>query len=259
VIIYDLPYGKYRAHPNLGSTDLKNLLKTPAHYRQAKENESTTRAKDMGRAIHSYMLEYSTFFQFHAVEPDGIVHKGRNPWKKDWAKFKADNADKIIVDRETWAAIKGIQKSIAEHPEASSIFERSRTEVSIIGEKRKARADLFSGEFIADLKSCDDATEDKFLSSIQKYGYYLQAAMYLDEAKAADGRHRDFIWVACETKPPYGVQVFMGDDEMIERGRREYLAAQEIYDRCVENNHWPKYDRGIKQLSLRKGFKGALR
>ena len=256
----EMPYAVYRAHPNLGSTDLKNILKTPAHFLAARENQETTRAKDMGRAIHSYMLERDTFFSFYAVEPEGLVHKGKNPWKKEWEQFKADNADKIIVDRDTWDAIKGIQRSIRADRDARKIFETCRPEVSIIGENgTKARADLMSDDLIVDLKSCEDASDEGFIWSIQKFQYYLQSSAYVDVAEESDGRRREFLWIACEKLPPYGLQIVRATEEMQELGKMEYLAALEIHRRCSETGVWPGYKKGIRELSFRKGFRGVLR
>ncbi len=257
MIYFDLPYGDYRARPQLGSTDLKNILKSPAHFLEAKHNPTSSKAKSVGSAVHAYMLERSTFFSLHAVEPEGLVHKGRNPWKKDWDKFKEDNADKTIVDRDTWMMIKGIQRSIVDHPWASKIFEQSAMEVSVIGDLLKGRADLLTPNFVVDLKTCEDATSD-IIWDIQKYQYYLQAALYLDLFQNVDGKERKFLWIACEKVPPYCVKVYVASDEMIEMGRREYTAAREIYKRCSERNEWPGYDSDIEELAFTKFFKGAL-
>lgn len=256
MIYFDMPDKQYRAYHGLGSTDLKNILKSPLHFRHARENPKRSKALDDGSAVHCYLLERERFHEEFAVEPPGLVHKGKNPWKSEWEAFKASNADKTIIDRETWEMILGLEKAIKSHPWASKIMAMSMFEASCIIGDRKGRADLLSPKFIADIKTCDDA--ESLIYGIQDYQYYLQAAYYLDLFEEADGRKRQFLWIACEKKAPYCVKVFVASDEMIEVGRREYKAALEIYRRCVEMNDWPGYDTDIVELAFKPYFKGVL-
>jgi hypothetical protein len=257
VILYDLPAAEYRQNKALGSTDIKNILRSPAHYLQARfDPPEETEAMKFGTAVHAYLLERPTFFSVYAVEPEGLLHKGRNPWKKDWEAFKEANKDKIILDRADWEAIKGIQREIQRDELASKLFEICQYEVSCIGEELKGRFDMLCDDYICDLKTTENAEE--FESSIQKMGYYRQAAQYLDLAEASDGKRRQFLWIVAEKKKPNCCMVYHADDDMIERGQREYKAGIEIYRRCVANNYWPGYESRIRTASLKPWFKGIL-
>ena len=258
MIHFDMPYAEYRAHQALGSTDLKNILRSPAHFRHARLNQKSSKALDFGRAVHSYLLERDTFFNVFAVEPEGLLNKAKNPWKAEWDKFKAmcKEENKTVLAQEDWHAVKGIAHSIKTHKWASKIMERSRFEVSAFNDKLKARADILSDAFIFDLKTCLDIRE--FLRDIQKHQYYMQGADYHDVFQSADGRYRKFGWIACEKEAPFCIKVFVANEDMIEMGRREYKAALEIYERCVANNEWPGYEDGIEELELKPFFKGVL-
>jgi len=83
-IYFDLPEDVYRAHPALGSTDLKALYISPvqwqfkrlAAFRETiglgdEESETETAGKRFGRAVHTMVLEGAEAFEArHCVEPD---------------------------------------------------------------------------------------------------------------------------------------------------------------------------------------------
>lgn len=257
MIHYDLPYADYRAHEALGSTDLKNILKNPAFFRHARANQKKSKALEFGTALHAYLLERKTFFDIFTVEPEGLINKAKNPWKKEWELFKEEHADKEIVTQKDWKAIKGIERNIKNHPFAAPLLEESRYEVSCFGDTTKARADILHDGFIGDLKTCEDSEE--FVLSIQEYKYYMQSAMYLDVFEQfGDGRPRQFAWIICEKTEPYCVRVDMPSDIMLERGRRQYKRAVEIYKRCVEKDEWPGYATDIRILDLKPWYRGGL-
>lgn len=243
-----MPYAEYRAHNALGSTDLKNILRSPAHFRHARLNQKTTKALDFGRAVHSYLLERDTFFSVFAVEPEGLLNKAKNPWKQDWDKFKKMCVDegKQPITQDDWQGIKGIAQWIKTHKWASKIMSLSRYEVSAFDGKLKARADILADTFIADVKTCQDVR--MFERDVRKYHYDLQAAQYLDVCQAADGRYRKFVWIACESEAPYCIKLFEAKEGCLEKGKRKYQAALEIYERCVADNVWPGYDEDIEDI-----------
>lgn len=73
-VYFDLPMADYHADPSLGSTDLKALLVHPAIYWQrssmnpARQENSDTPAKKMGRALHSLVLEGELAFAKAFIE-----------------------------------------------------------------------------------------------------------------------------------------------------------------------------------------------
>lgn len=244
----NLPAPEYHALPQLGSTDLKNMLRSPLHFLAGREHGKRSKALELGSAVHDYILENSSFFSRYAVEPEGLLNKAKNPWKADWDKFKVENSDKTIVTRDDWKVIKGISKAVHEHPWASRLLQTSKSEVSVIGEHTKGRADLINTRFISDVKTCEDIRW--FYQDAKRYRYDVQSALYLDLFREADGQDRQFIWIACEKTEPYGCKVFLAGENTIEKGRESYKKALERYLDCLEKNVWPGYETDIEELDF---------
>jgi len=82
------------------------------------------------------------------------------------------------------------------------------------------------------------------------YQYQVQAALYVDVAEAIDGKNRDFYWVAVEKDAPYAVAVYKASDEMLERGRQQYIKAIDLYKECAALDLWPAYSQQVQTLEL---------
>ena len=62
---------EYREREGVSSTDLKHMVKSPAHFRYWKDNpQEDTPALLFGRAVHKYVLEKDDFFTEFAVAPN---------------------------------------------------------------------------------------------------------------------------------------------------------------------------------------------
>lgn len=66
----DISNKAYHASEGVSSTDLKHIMKSPAHYRYWKDNPvEDTSALLFGRAVHKYVLEKDDFYSEFAVAP----------------------------------------------------------------------------------------------------------------------------------------------------------------------------------------------
>ena len=62
---------EYREREGVSSSDLKKLIKSPAHFRYWKDNpQEDTPALLFGRAAHKYVLETYDFYNEFAVAPN---------------------------------------------------------------------------------------------------------------------------------------------------------------------------------------------
>ena len=80
----------------------------------------------------------------------------------------------------------------------------------------------------------------------------MQAAFYIDLYE----RHYNsicegFIFIAVEKAPPYGVAVYVIEDEDISNGRTKYLADLERWREAKATNKWQGFT-GINKLELPK-------
>ena len=78
---------EYRKSEGVSSTDLKKMVKSPAHYKYWKEHseELDTNSFLIGRAVHKYVLEKDDFFNEFAVAP--LVDRRTKDGKAEWSLF----------------------------------------------------------------------------------------------------------------------------------------------------------------------------
>ena len=91
----------------------------------------------------------------------------------------------------------------------------------------QARPDCFKivdgRGIVVDLKTTDAST-DSFRRDAIKYGYDMQAAMFIDACQKEYGIPCDFIFVAIEKKktPPYMINILQADELMLKYGEDRF-------------------------------------
>lgn len=96
---------------------------------------------------------------------------------------------------------------------------------------------------LGDLKTCRNACPYFWQREVEKRGYHVQAAIYLDVYCAATGEDRcDFRHILQENMPPYQIGKRFLSQEYIELGRQTYLAALQRYCRSISQDYWPGYE-----------------
>jgi hypothetical protein len=134
------------------------------------------------------------------------------------------------------------------HPELSMLWNCSDTEVLC-----KGRIDFLAptGDYIVDVKTTRHASATRlFERSIHDYGYYRQAAMYIEAAKEHGADVKDYYILAGETGAPYNVRMFKLLPEAIDQGAREIRTLRRRYAECLETGHWPGYPERIEPIGL---------
>ena len=236
----------------LSSSDLRRLLRSPAHYRNFQKLDSPALA--FGTLVHTFVLEPDVAkARYRArAEVDGRTKEGKSIRELE-AKLAADEQVEF-VSASDYNAAKAITDSVYASVGSSGILTSGMAEVSglteLCGVNVKVRPDYLREDIIIDLKTTQDARPEAFLKSVINFGYEVQAALYVDAAQAIDGLKRRFVWIAAEKEAPYAVSVFEASDEMLERGRRLYKQAIETYTRCVTFDDWPGYTTEIQTLEL---------
>jgi len=238
---------------------LDRIRRSPAHYRSwvAGHDEVASPALDFGKMFHCALLERDVFESTHVVEPDfGDQRYKENKAKK--ADWKTANEGKNPVDQKDFAAALGMAEAIRRHPKAGALLIGGDAEVTVrwqdegTGIECKSRLDYYLPElgYVVDVKTTDDASEDGFQRSVAKYGYHRQAAFY-EEGLATIGMPIEgFVFVAVEKEPPYGVGVYLLDDDGIRRGRDSIRSNLIRLAACIEHDTWPAYSDSIVTLSL---------
>lgn len=246
-------HGDFRNY--LSSSDLRRILRSPAHYRAP--HPQTTAAQEVGTLVHEAVLEPSTWQICRRPAPkiDKRTKEGKATF--EWQTAQEQQLGIKFVPEDLYNQVCAIAESVASLLGPTCLFTCGMAEVSGFTELNdqpiRIRPDYIRDEMIIDLKTTVDARD--FQRSVFNYGYDIQAALYLDAAKAIDGLERKFVWVVVEKEAPYGVQVFEASDEVIQRGRSLYQKAIQIYQDCAALDVWPSYSTAIQTLELPKWLK----
>lgn len=235
----------FRDYSNfLGSSDLRRILRSPAHYRI--RQPQTTAAQEFGTLVHSFALEPDLAASSYIPGPelDRRTKAGKEAYER--AELEALSTGARLVRSADYHSAKDCANAIRQAMAYAGYgLDKFETEVSgfvddFYGVNVKIRPDAINDEFIIDLKTTSDCTN--FERSIFTFGYDIQSSFYCDVAERLTGKKRKFLWVAVEKENPYGVMIFEPSEEILERGRNLYRKAIEQYKVCAEWDHWPAYD-----------------
>lgn len=251
-------HSEYRSY--LSSSDLRRILRSPAHYRAPQAPSSP--AQEFGSLVHTFVLEPNlSEARYRArAEVDGRTKEGKSVRAREASLQRlliAASAQQNLqfVTRRDYDAAVSIASAVRSHLGCASILAGGVAEVAGIcddfnGIAARIKPDYRTDGHIIDLKTCQDGRSDAFSRSVMTYGYAVQASWYCDIAEAIDGKKRKFYWVAVEKDAPFAVAVYEASDAMLEYGRAQYRKAIELYKECASLGLWPAYSQQVQTLEL---------
>lgn len=259
--IYGLDEAEYHAHPALGSTSVKYLLKSPSKYRQyITEPKKPKAALDLGSLVHSRVLGVGAQI---AVYPDDLLASNgaaSTAAAKAWAAEQRD-AGRIPMKADAAFEVNGMTEAVLAHRGARKILEAAPgREVSMFatdpetGVDIKARFDIYGDDECADLKTCVDATPEVFARAIWKLRYFVQQEHYLKVRELAIGGRPLFQFIAVENAAPWDVAVHHLDEQLQEIGDRWATRARRIYQECSAVDIWPGLGEETHELHAPMGL-----
>lgn len=234
----------------LSSSDLRRLLRSPAHYRTP--HSAPTAAQEFGTLVHECVLEPDVWQARRrpSLKFDRRTKEGKALY--DWQQSQELERGFRFVPEDTFNQVEAIAHSVQSSLGSSGLLTGGVAELSGISEildtPVRIRPDYLKDDVIVDLKTCVDARE--FQKSVFNYSYEVQAAFYLDVAKAIDGKDRKFVWLAVEKEAPYGCMIYEPSEAVLERGRKLYKQAIQTYIECASFDVWPSYSTKTQQITL---------
>ena len=254
-LIPDMPNDEYHATDDISSSNIKTALKSMGKYKAQIDGDSvfkTTPAMELGTLVHALVLEPHTFADQFAVSEkfDGRTEVG----KAGKAAFLLASEGKIVVNVDQMKIAQAMAKAVLDHPEVKAIlavdgivFEHSGFCVdSDTGLHVKYRPDIRTDHFIADLKTCADASKDEFARSIFKFGYHTSAAHYLKCDHALfNTNHQQFIFICVESGFPYEVAVYTLKSTAIDQGYSECAKALSMIKDAQLTGNYPQLNDGL--------------
>lgn len=234
----------------VNKSTLWEMRKSPLHYWHLIHDtpKEDTAAMKFGRAIHAYLLDPPEFSEHYAVAPE--CDRRTKEGKAIWAELMESGKEVIsAADMET------IQRMEVEfEPVRKKLLADVQTELPLVwtndetGVECKGRLDALSSEWIIDYKTTTDASTNAFTREAIRYGYDLQAAMYMDAARANGYNPKGFIFIAQEKNAPYLINVIRAGDAFLDRGRWIMMDLLQKYKECRDSDTWPGY--GENELIL---------
>lgn len=199
-----------------------------------------TDAMQYGSMMHCLALEPDDFGNRYYVINDyekckeigGAKPRSTKLYKEWYESEKAHAGTKTIVQLEDYSAAMVAANNIRHNRASARILQLAgEREKPMEWEYKNFRFKGFidgSGEkIIFDLKTCTDASPDKFQREIINRAYYLQAAMYL----CAESKVKDYFIIAVDRKN--GVSVHKLDHKLIEHGANEYNDLLDKFNHCI--------------------------
>jgi exodeoxyribonuclease VIII len=244
---------------HISKSGLDLIRKAPAKYWEKYLNpnkEIQPRNDDfaIGSAFHSIILEPELF------KDEFVIHQpfiGEGSQKRRQQLIEM-NPGKELLSIKDYDKINYMHDAVMNHPIASKLFLKGFAEKIFkwtdphTNVKCKIKPDFFNTErnFIVDLKTTDDASQNGFERSSFKYRYHVQSSFYYDGMKQNGINVDAFIFVAVEKEPPYLVNVFFAPQNSLDFGRETYIEDLQTYANCKNTGIWHGYSEEIKPLNL---------
>lgn len=255
---------------------LNEILRNPNRWRLGYVSPES-RSKKFGSVLDCLLLTPRQWFKRYVVVPADAPKRptkaqlnAKNPQEKSleqikwWAQWDAANAGKTELKQEANAEVHAAKNRLLEDELIRDLIEASDTAVMYTAEWHaphqnivvpiKALVDIVPNRehptlhnSLWDLKTTQNASPRSFRQDAYRYGYAIQAALYLDIHNAATGEMRsDFGHVVIENYHPYEFRSPppLMSQRFLDLGRMLYQRAFSIYCKALVNGEWPSYDSG---------------
>lgn len=255
----NLPWADYLALPGVSITRLKELGRSPLHYRHRLLNPKESAPLTLGRAAHCAVLEPERYQRDHAVWSRRTSAGNLAPRNgKHWDAFKAAAEGLAILTEDEHAEALAIQRAVRSNPDAMRFLASGDAEVtmqwSMLGHACKGRLDWLTSidgrPWLVGLKTARDCRPFQFGRQAANLGYHLQWAYYLDGYKAITGEPARVFEIVVESEAPHAVVVYEIPDDVLLQGAEEYTALLETLAECESRHAWDGPAPGIQTLAL---------
>jgi hypothetical protein len=246
LVLDDLSAAGYHARPELSSTGVRRLLapSTPAKFRWLQDHPEP--------AVHALVLGV------------GAMPAEAPPrWQSNADKATVDEiraANRIPLRPDDFARARAMAAAVRRHPIAAGLLAAGMPERTIVwtdpatGVGCRALIDWSPANCrsLVDLKTCRSAAPSALPNHVGDHDYHVQAAHYLEGARAAgvaDDATR-FVFVFVESEPPYGVTVADLHPADLEHAHDLCRHAREIFRDCSAVDVWPGYPIDLITIRL---------
>lgn len=248
----------------LSKSMLWQFMPDPQEWRNAPSKKRTA-AMDFGDLVDCLALTPEEFPNQFVISPATYPCtptkkdlRTEKPWNKNATycqEWEAERGDRNIITAAAYAEASEAVSRFAE--KTRTLMDGALTQVEVrtalphsihqsaksYTPQAKCLIDIVPAtnmRALADLKTTADLTPHGIERTIYKYGYHVQAAMYLDLYNLATGENRDtFYLIFVKSSAPYTTAIRPLSPSALAEGRRWYYAAVRQWTRCINTGVWP--------------------
>lgn len=257
--VYDISNDEYHGSEGISRSQLMLLDKSPYHFwykhlSGLSQPQEPTLPMVMGSLFHTLLLEPHMFSKEYCLLSK--IDRRTAQGKEIYSNFIEENKGKIIISQEQFDKAMHMAELVKKHEIVSTLLDESVFEQSIFwtdketGLQFKVRPDIWSQKMVVDVKTTQDASPNRFMSSAYKYGYYIQAGMIYEACKAIGKPFEMYVILAIEKDEPYVPSVFILDGDALQFGIDQFQNYKRKLKECFDSNKWPAYP--VMELSVPK-------
>lgn len=185
--------------------------------------QTSTPAMEFGKAFHMALLQPELFGTSYLISPD--IDRRSKAGKDAWAEFMAVANGTPTVTIDEYNRIQDMVDAVMNNSSAADLISNLvakeqdvRWHDDVYGIPMRGIIDGIGPEYLIDVKTCVDASPDKFQRDAINMAYHRQAALYVD----SQSKPVPFYLIAIEKDEPYGVSVHEVSESLIMAGRVTY-------------------------------------
>ncbi|WHP06953.1 PD-(D/E)XK nuclease-like domain-containing protein [Acinetobacter corruptisaponis] len=267
-LIQGMSNDEYHARPEYSSSQLKDLLRSAAHFYSnniLKEVERETKAAmNFGTLAHTLFLEPEQFENEFVVAPK--FERRTKAGKEEALAWEQANQGKILVDAEQVEAAKRIVinlQKLSSYADMQNNYGMAEASIfftdPVFDLPLRIRPDwhiapckTFPNGLILDLKTTTDARAHAFSKKCSDFGYDLSASMYREgfQQYYQTEQKPDFILLVAESSIPFNVKQYKASHLFLSVGDTRYNKAKELLAESLLINEWDGYSLEMEDLFL---------
>lgn len=245
-----LSFERYTSLERANISTLKEMARSPLHYRYRLAHQKETQALAMGRSAHMSILEPERF-EAEIVVWDEVTDGGKMSPRRGqkWDAFCAANAGKTVVPPAEHRFACNVRDAVRAKPVARKYLGDGPRELTMLwqdaetGFACKGRLDLLTHidgvDVIVGIKSARDLDPRAFSNQAARLLYHLQWSYYFDGYSTITGKEARAVELVVESSAPHDVVAYVIPSEVIEVGREEYRGLLAKLGECQRTDRWP--------------------
>lgn len=267
-IINKMSNAEYHAHTAFSSSQLKDILRSPAHFHikniAKTEAKESTSSMDFGTLVHTLFLEPENFDAEFVIAPK--FDRRTKAGKEEAQKWEEENQGKHLITQDDFDKAQGMvfhleklsivkeMRSIDGMSESSFFFtdEVYSLDLRVRPDFHIPPCEQYPNGLIIDLKTTDDARPHAFSSNCAKFAYDLSCAMYREGFQKCyqTDEKPDFIFLVAERETPHCVKQYKASPQFIETGEQRYSYAKAKLAECLLLDEWQGYSTELDDIDM---------